>query len=105
MRQAHHKGLDFAFHPADYAEGLAKINLCVAWPMRQRHKHLFGAPLLLTHVVRHRREAACIPLLITQSFKNALRRVTLFFDQGLVGAQYLVDDTNIIIKRWATRRF
>jgi hypothetical protein len=44
-------------------------------------------------------------MLITQSFKNALRRVKLFFDQGFVGAQYLDDDTNVIIKRWPTRRF
>jgi hypothetical protein len=105
MRQAHHKEVNFALHPADYAEGLAKINLCMAWPMRQRHKHLFSAPLLLTHVIRHRREAACIPILITQSFKNALRRVTLFFDQGLVGAQYLVNETNITVKRWPAWHF
>ena len=86
MRQAHHKEMDFAFHATNYTKGLSKIHLCMAWPMRQRHKHLFGATLLLTHVIRHRREAACIVMFITQALKDALRRVTLLFDQGFVCA-------------------
>ena len=29
----------------------------MAWTVRQRHKHLFGAPLLFAHVISHRRQA------------------------------------------------
>jgi hypothetical protein len=42
---------------------------------------------------------------ITQALKNPLCCMPLLFDQGFVGAQDLVDNTDIIIKRWATWRF
>jgi hypothetical protein len=48
--------------------------------------------------------AAAIPL-FAQALKNALRCMPLLFDQGFVSAQYLVDNTDIIVKRWATWRF
>ena len=105
MRQAHYEEVNFAFHPADHPEGLAKINLRVALPMRQWHEHFFGAPLLFAHVIGHRRQAARISMLISQTFKNALGRVTLLFDQRFIGAQNLVDGTNISIKRWTSWRF
>jgi hypothetical protein len=44
-------------------------------------------------------------MLISQTFKNALGRVTLLFDQRFIGAQNLVDGTNISIKRWTSWRF
>ena len=44
-------------------------------------------------------------MFIAQALKNALRRVTLLFDQGFIGAQYLIDDTNISIKVWTMWRF
>ncbi len=105
MWQAHHEEVDLAFHATDHAQRLTKINLRMARPMRQRHKHLFGAPFLLAHVIGHRGQAASISMLIAQPFKDALGRVSLLFDQGFVCAQYLIDHTNITIKRWPPRRF
>ena len=39
------------------------------------------------------------------AFKDALRCVPLLFDQSLIGAQDLIDDTNIIIKGGTAWRF
>ena len=60
MRQAHYEEVDLAFHSANRARGLTKINLRMARAMRQRHKHLFGAPLLLAHIIGHRRHLLLI---------------------------------------------
>src|SRR5680860_423400 len=62
----------------------------------------FGPPLLFAHVIGHRRQAASISMVVAQALKNTLRRVTLFFDEDFVGVQYLVGNTNIIIKGWTT---
>src|SRR5680860_1161847 len=43
-------------------------------------------------------------MFVAQALKDALRCVTLFFDQGFVCAQYLVNDTNITVKRWTVWR-
>jgi transposase-like protein len=48
----------------------------------------------------HPHKTARVSVFSSLPFKNALRRVTLFFDQGRVGAQYLIDATNISIKGW-----
>jgi hypothetical protein len=90
MRQAHHEEVDFTFYAANHAKGLTKIYLGVARAMCQRHKHFFGAPLFLPNVIGHRGQAACISMLFAQTLKNTLCCVTLFFDEGFVGAQYLV---------------
>ena len=64
MWKAHHVEVDLAFHASNYTKGLSKIHLRMDWTVRQRHKHLFGAPLLLTHVIRHCGQAASIPMLV-----------------------------------------
>jgi len=46
-------------------------------------------------------QATSIPMLVPQTLKNALGRVALLFDKRFVGAQNLVDSTNITIKSWS----
>lgn len=54
--------------PPILTKRLAKVDLRMAWAMRHRPKHLLGLLLLLAHVIRHRREAAGISMLIPQPF-------------------------------------
>ena len=86
-----------AFLPTNHAIGLAKVHLCMTRTMRQGYKNFFCAPLLFPHVIGHRGQAACIPMLIAQTFKNTFGRVTLLFDQRFIHAQDLIYHTNISI--------
>lgn len=100
MRQAHHEEVDLTFLAVNHAKGLAKIHLRMARAMCQRHKHLFGAPLLFAHVIGHRGQTARVSVLVSQTLKNALGRVSLFFDQRFIAAQNLVYNTDVSIKSW-----
>ncbi len=50
---------------ANHAKRLAKINLCMAGPMRLRDEDFLGAPLLFTHVIRNGSQAARVSMFVS----------------------------------------
>jgi hypothetical protein len=42
---------------------------------------------------------------VAQPLKDTFGCMALLFDQGFIGAQNLVNDTDITIKRWSPWRF
>jgi len=77
VRQIHRQEMDLALNTADYPKRFTKIHLGMAWWMEQRHKHLALTLPDRKDVVLYNRDAASEPVLITQSFKNPLRRMPL----------------------------
>jgi hypothetical protein len=64
--------VQLALDPADLAEGLAEIDLGVAWRMRQGHEHLLRPALLLPNVVGDNGDAPVKPMLVAQPLEDPL---------------------------------
>ncbi len=92
MRERHREVVQLALDPADLAEGLAEIDLGVAWRMRQGDEHLLGPAFLLPDVVGNDRDAAGEAVLGAQALEDPLRRMPLLLRQRPVRLEDLVDD-------------
>lgn len=87
----------------DKPECLAKIHLCMARRVGQRYKHLLRTASRLPNIIRDDCDPAGEPVLIPETFKYSLRRVTLLFDQPFVVRQNLIDDPGETVELWARR--
>ena len=74
VRQRHCKVVQLAHDPANLAKRLTKINLGVAWRVRQRHEHFPSPALLLANIVGHNRDPAGEAMFITQTLIYPPRR-------------------------------
>ncbi len=100
VRQRHCKVVQLAHDPANLAKRLTKINLGVAWRVRQRHEHFPSPALLLANIVGHNRDPADEAMFITQTLIYPLRRMPLLLEPRLILFQYLVDERNELVKLW-----
>ena len=78
VRQVQGKEVDFALDPADHCKRFAKIHLCVARCMFQRHKDLSGPAFAGTDIVHDNRDAAFKTMHVAKPLEYPFCCVALF---------------------------